>query len=1054
MAKNNTNTSKSIIQLVIDGKGAEASVNQLGGALNQVNKELRAMKANDSGRDDLINQKRLISAEYEKQKKQIGDIRTGWQKFKGEFMTIATGVVGGNAISFVAQKLLMYLPQLTAHSMKLKDELADVAKKTDMTDAEVNKLNKSLKKMNTRTATSELREMAGVGGQFGVAKAQIEGFVAGADKVNVALGDQFGSAEATAGAVLKLRNIFQNIKSDNIEDNMLKIGNALNVLEADGAATGAGMADFASRIGGTLIPLKVTESQVLGLSATLEELNVTAERGSTATVDIFQRMLTETETFAKVAGVPLKEYKDLIQKDIFGAFMKYLEGLKKVVPNQIEFMGVLEKSKLTGSGVSEVLSKLASNSEMLTGKIEKAGTALQNTDSIMAEFQKRNHSLALGIKQLSEWWNGLLYSDTAQGFVEGTVKMLTSILGLRDAAAELNEKFKTQKTDVESLERKLVPLLNRQEQLTNMAKKLGGESKLTSDMQLELKENIKKIADIVPQAATEFDKYGNVLAVNTSKARKAIEVQKELLKYYNKEAIGSSEKELEQVRRNREYLIKQRRAGQVTEFQGGTGGGALSTHQISSEEARKIDEKIAEANQQEIELRNRLYGLSEDNKYLTADEKRDRRNGPPQKAVPQKNLDSSGVSSTFGNSTGEENKGKKKKNPVDISLSAGDWQQTVDAELQAYADLDEQVAEERKKNLANLLQDLNIEYDTYYLGLEQKAAQGLITEEELKTQKKAKEIEQLNAEILFRQLYGENTLDLERQVAQKQIEIAQETADKKVETLKEQKKQEEQVRKEMRDLAEAQHRAETNLQEAKYQLMQEGVTALMGMAKQQSGIWKALFLVQKGMAIAEIITKAQIELAAYKLAIASYSAQIAASGGLSPVGWAGIAATTAQIAATKVTAAAGIATIAGQVIPVFAGREAGGAAPTLAVSQKEAAGRVDRPTLFGQSAFVAGEGNRREYIIPWRMMQDPVVANMAGMIEDLRPRYYSSAGNTPAAPARSGNNAPSMSDALLMRMITLLEGIEQKSEKRIVFNRTEFDREQDRWDFLRNDTSA
>jgi len=259
MAKKSTeiNTNKSIIQLVVDGKSAETSVKELGGALSYVNTELRKMKANDPLRDDLIKQKRQITAEYQKQKTEIGDIRTAWQKFKQEFATVATGVVGGNAMTFVMQQMLNYIPQLTAHSMKLKDELADVAKKTDMTDQEVNKLNSSMKKMDTRTATKDLREMAGIGGQFGVAKTQIESFVDGADKVNVALGDQFGSAEATAGAVLKLRNIFQNIKSDNIKDDLLHIGNALNVLEADGAATGAGMADFSSRMGGVLIPLKV-----------------------------------------------------------------------------------------------------------------------------------------------------------------------------------------------------------------------------------------------------------------------------------------------------------------------------------------------------------------------------------------------------------------------------------------------------------------------------------------------------------------------------------------------------------------------------------------------------------------------------------------------------------------------------------------------------------------------------------------------------------------------------------------------------------------------------
>lgn len=1039
MAKKSTETTKSIIQLVIDGKAAQTSVKELGGALSFVNTELRKMKANDPKRDDLISQKRAITAEYQKQKEQIGDIRTAWQKFKTEFATIATGVVGGNAITFVTQQLLMYLPQLTAHSLKLKDELADVAKKTDMTDKEVNKLNGSLKKMNTRTATSELREMAGVGGQFGVAKTQIEGFVDGADKVNVALGDQFGSAEATAGAVLKLRNIFLNIKSDNIKEDLLHIGNALNVLEADGAATGAGMADFASRIGGTLIPLKVTEAQVFGLSATLEELNVTAERGSTATVDIFQRMLTETETFAKVAGMPLREYKDLIQKDIFGAFMKYLDGLKKVVPNQIEFARVLEESKLTGSGASEVLMKLSSNSEMLTGKVDKAGKALQNTDSIMAEFQKRNHDLALGMKQLSEYWNGLIYSSTAQQFVEDTVGMLTTILGLRDAVAEANAKFQEQKSQMDNVKKNIIPLIAEYEKLT-------AKNSLSNEEHSRLKTIIQQVGEAIPEAVSGLDAYGKALDINTERAREAIRVQEQLMKHYNKTAIEETEAELKRVKYDRQRLMTKREQGQ--EYLVNPATGIKQRHQYTREDFQAIDAEIAELAKRENELSALRAGLTGTD---TIEARRAGRR--PQRGAGKT---PAGGGGSVVSPLGSGGTGKDKKGP-DLTMSATFWQETVDAEIQAYADLDEQVAEERKKGLANLLKDLETEYDTYYLSLEQKAAQGLITEEELAQLKKQKEIEQLNAEILFRQLYDEDTLDLEREVAQKQIEIAKETADQKVEILKDQKKAEEQVRKEMAELEQAQHKAEVELHDAKYALMQEGVAALMGMAKQQSGIWKALFLVQKGMAIAEIITKAQLELAAYKLAIASYSAQIAATGGVSPVGWAGIATTTAQIAATKMSAAAGIGTIAAQAIPVFAGREAGGAAP-LSVNNGTAAGYVDRPTLFGQRAFVAGEGNMREYIVPWRMMQDPVVADMVGMIESVRPRYYSSAGNASAAPAGlsmgGAGKGSQMSDGLMIRMIEILTRIEEKSDREIDFNFSNFERKQERLNFIRKDTSA
>jgi TP901 family phage tail tape measure protein len=1040
MAKKSTETTKSIIQLVIDGKAAQTSVKELGGALSYVNTQLRQMKANDPKRDDLIAQKRAITAEYQKQKEQIGDIRTAWQKFKTEFATIATGVVGGNAITFVTQQLLMYLPQLTAHSLKLKDELANVAKTTNMTDSEVEKLNETLKTFSTRTTTSELRQLAAVGGQFGVAKEEIDEFVGAADKIGVAIGDQFGGVENAAQQTLLLRNILGDIKSDKIDQDLLRIGNGLNVLEADGAATAPVMADLTSRMGGVLNVMGVAAKNTMGMSATLQELNVTAERGGTAVVEIFQRMTTESATFAKVAGLPLQEYEALIRKDIWGAFLLYLQGLQKVSSDNIAFNKVLEQSKLTGSGVSEVLGKLSSNMTMLNQKTALAGEALQNTDSIMAEFQKRNHALALGIKQLSEFWNGLIYSSTAQQFVEDTVGMLTTILGLRDAVAESNAKFQEQKSQMDNVKKNIIPLIAEYEKLT-------AKNSLSNEEHSRLKTIIQQVGEAIPEAVSGLDAYGKALDINTERAREAIRVQEQLMKHYNKTAIEETEAELKRVKYDRQRLMTKREQGQ--EYLVNPATGIKQRHQYTREDFQAIDAEIQELSKRENELSALRAGLTGTD---TIEARRAGRR--PQRGTGKT---PAGGGGSVVSPLGSGGTGKDKKGPVDLTMSATFWQETVDAEIQAYADLDEQVAEERKKGLANLLKDLETEYDTYYLSLEQKAAQGLMTEEELAQLKKQKEIEQLNAEILFRQLYDEDTLDLEREVAQKQIEIAKETADQKVEILKDQKKAEEQVRKEMAELEQAQHKAEVELQDAKHALMQEGVAALMGMAKQQSGIWKALFLIQKGMAIAEIITKAQLELASYKLAIAGYSAQIAATGGVSPVGWAGIATTTAQMAATKMGAAAGIATIAAQAVPVFAGREAGGAAP-LSVNNGTAAGYVDRPTLFGQRAFVAGEGNRREYIVPWRMMQDPVVADMVGMIESVRPRYYSSAGNASAAPAGlsmgGAGRGSQMSDGLMIRMIEILTRIEEKSDREIDFNFSNFERKQERLNFIRKDTSA
>ena len=129
MAKPNTDNVKSTVTLIINGEGAKTSLKEVGTAVNVLTKQLRELKEADDPKKykELIAQKQAVTAEYRKQKEQIGEVRSAWSKFKSEFSQIATGVVGGNVITFALQKLVQFIPSAVNHTMKLKDELADVA---------------------------------------------------------------------------------------------------------------------------------------------------------------------------------------------------------------------------------------------------------------------------------------------------------------------------------------------------------------------------------------------------------------------------------------------------------------------------------------------------------------------------------------------------------------------------------------------------------------------------------------------------------------------------------------------------------------------------------------------------------------------------------------------------------------------------------------------------------------------------------------------------------------------------------------------------------------
>lgn len=294
---------------------------------------------------------------------------------------------------------------------------ADVAKTVGITKDQARALSMELLKIDTRTSVEELQKIAAIGGQLGIAETDILSFTTATDKLNVALGDEFqGGAEEITKTIGGLRNVFGDIKSDNVGEDLLHIGNALNALGASGSATSPIMADFAGRIGGVGIPLGLTTDEVLGLSATLEELNVTSERGGTAVTKVLQKMTVNTKDFAKLAGMPLKEFENLVNTDIYGAFQKVIEGTKKSGTNATELGQILDTLGLDGAGTSEVFLKLGSNMDLLDKRTKLAGQSLKETDSITSEFGVKNETLSASVQKLTNAWDKFVIgADSATG---------------------------------------------------------------------------------------------------------------------------------------------------------------------------------------------------------------------------------------------------------------------------------------------------------------------------------------------------------------------------------------------------------------------------------------------------------------------------------------------------------------------------------------------------------------------------------------------------------------------------------------------------------------
>jgi TP901 family phage tail tape measure protein len=420
---------QAIYQLIVNGELAAKNMKDLAQMARSLQAEFRTL-TDPADKARVASMYQAVNKEIREGNALLRGNATWWSRLSTEVKQF--GVIAAGYLGF--QFITAQVTNLINKQARLSDQLADIRKTTGLAADQIDRLNKNISRIDTRTSTTELRNIAIVAGQLGIAqdkikagkfneaREELEGFVKSIDTAVVALGDEFqGGAEEVATKLGKLRMVFTDIRSDKVDQDLLRIGNALNVLASEGAATGPVVADFSNRIGGVGIPLGLTTAQVLGLSATLQELNVNVERGGTAVSKIFQKMSQDTEAFAKIAGKPLKEFTATVNSDIYGAFLQVLEGAQKSQGAATEFAKILDSLGVDGAGASEVFAKLGSNIDLLSEKVETAGSAIRKTDSITAEFNIKNATLGATVDKLGKEFFRLVSSDAVTSFFKGAV---------------------------------------------------------------------------------------------------------------------------------------------------------------------------------------------------------------------------------------------------------------------------------------------------------------------------------------------------------------------------------------------------------------------------------------------------------------------------------------------------------------------------------------------------------------------------------------------------------------------------------------------------------
>ncbi|SHE56212.1 phage tail tape measure protein [Dysgonomonas macrotermitis] len=370
---------------------SDAGPKELKKALSELNKQLNsgAVARNSKEWDELQRKIRLVRGELEKINAENSlsgsDAGDGAKNFAGMVTAFIASITG---LSFAFQKLIEDLA-------KMDDVYADVMKTTGMTRDQVLDLNESFKKMDTRTSREELNSLASDAGKLGLTgKKDILDFVDAGNQINVALGEDLG--EGAIKNIGKLTDVFalstKELDNLDIKGKMLAIGSAINELGASSTASEGYMVNFAQRLGGVAAQAGISIQNILGYASALDQSGQAVEMSATAFQNFIMKLMSEPSKFAKIAGLEVKAFNDLLSKDTNAAIKQVLMALSEKGGFQA-LIPMFQEMGLDGARAVGVLSAMATNIGKISEAQEISNKAFADGTSLTNEYNVKNNNL-------------------------------------------------------------------------------------------------------------------------------------------------------------------------------------------------------------------------------------------------------------------------------------------------------------------------------------------------------------------------------------------------------------------------------------------------------------------------------------------------------------------------------------------------------------------------------------------------------------------------------------------------------------------------------------
>lgn len=376
-------------QLVTDISRTESSLENYKGQLKEANRQQQLIESGARAAGEKIEQ---IGDKAERAGSKIKDAGDKIQGFSGGVERIGGALTAGITAPIIAAGTAAVMS-----ATNIDSGLASVKKTVDGTAEQYQALKDTAIEFSKTNAVSaqQMLELDALGAQLGFGIDELELFGRVASGLDIATNMD---AETAASEMAQFANITRMAHGD-IE----KYGSAIVNIGNNMATTESKVSEMSQRIAAAGTQTKMSQADILGWAGAMSSLGIEAEAGGTAfsttisTIDAaVARGGKKLDTFAKIAGKSSENFAKSWKENSTQAFQDLLSGVDSAENMTI----ALEEMGVTGIRQSDVLKRLAGNTDLVSKALGYANEGWEQNAALQTEVDNRNGSLSAKFEML------------------------------------------------------------------------------------------------------------------------------------------------------------------------------------------------------------------------------------------------------------------------------------------------------------------------------------------------------------------------------------------------------------------------------------------------------------------------------------------------------------------------------------------------------------------------------------------------------------------------------------------------------------------------------